>query len=187
MNRNVIIAGVVGLVLVLGAGWYFASPAMALSQLRQAAIDGDAEQLEESIDFPAVRESLKAELRATMAAELARQQEAGEDGFGMLGSAIAMGMVDPMVDGFVNPQSMASMIEKGKMDRMRAGEPGDNSETEGSAEPTDWEISRDGFSRFTATPVTPEGERVPTMVFERDGLGWKLTAIDLPEGPLNAD
>lgn len=184
MKKNVVVGAILGSALLLFLGWYFASPSWAMSQLQTAATEGDTDRLEQSIDFPSVRESLKTELRAAMAAEMVKQQEDAEDGFAVLGSAFAMAMVDTMVDGFVNPESMAAMIEKGQMEREASIEAGEQSPREGQERDVEWSISREGISRFTATPVAGEGEPVPTLIFERNGIGWKLSAIDLPDGPL---
>jgi hypothetical protein len=178
MGRNrILIIGVLGLAAAAGAAWYIVSPGYAMSQLRAAAVEGDAEELEERIDFPAVRASLKERYRAELAGQIATADDG--DGFAAFGSMIAMGMVDGMVEGFVNPASMAAMIQRGKMQ-------GAQQESPAGRQSVEWSIVRDGLSRFSATPDAPEDERVPTMVFERDGLSWKLTEIEIPDGGLGA-
>jgi hypothetical protein len=77
-----------------------------------------------------------------------------------------------MVEGFVNAESMAAMIQRGKMEPNDAAPPA-------NAKEVDWTIERDGLSRFTATPDARD-EKAPTLVFERDGLGWRLTEIKVP-------
>jgi hypothetical protein len=164
-------------VVLLGAGgaWYFASPAYAMSQLRDAAVEGDAEDLKERIDFPAVRSSLKEQMRAMLAAEMTKADN--DNPFGAFGSMLAMGMVDGMVEGFVNPESMAAMIKQGKMQR-----PGQTAAKAVSDEPpAEWSIERDGLDGFRAVPSVEKGVNPPTLIFERDGLGWNLVGIDLPE------
>jgi len=51
-------------------------------------------------------------------------------------------------------------------------------------EQLDWTIERNGFDEFRATPEVPNGEEAAAIVFKRDGFGWRLTKIDLPEGGL---
>ena len=172
-KSTVMIAGAVVL-LLLGGLWYWGSPAYAMSGLRDAAIEGDADDLEERIDFAAVRVSLKEQMRAHLAAEMVKSDDG--DGFAAFGSVLAMGMVDPLIDGLVTPQSMSAMIERGKVQDDDAAVESDN--------PIDWKIERDGFSRFEARPETGEGGPAPTLVFERDGLGWRLVEIEIPEGGL---
>jgi hypothetical protein len=174
MKRGVWVAGAAALVVAAGAGWYFASPAYAMGQLRDAAQAGDEDALEARIDFRQVRESLKEEMGARLAIELAETED--DNPFGAFGAALAMNMVGGMVDAVVTPSGMAAMIERGRL--QRPGQVAAGAE----ADPVDWEIERNGFDTFRATPVGPPGEPNPTLLFERDGLGWDLVGIDLPDG-----
>lgn len=177
MNAKTVFGLVAGLLLAAGAGWYFASPSYAMVQLKEAAESGDETELEQRIDFSRLREDLKSDLKGQMAAEAAKSEN---DGLAALGAAFAMAMIDPLIDGFVTPQAMAGMVREGKL--ARPGESGE-AKDEG-AEEVDWKIERDGFSRFVARPESRDGEDAPALVFERDGLGWKLVEIDIPSGAL---
>lgn len=175
MSRNKILVAVATItVIIAAAAWYLASPAYAMNQLKNAAQSGDSAQLEHSIDFPKVRESLKTQMRAMFAREMTKP-EAEDNPFGKFGAMMAMGMVDGMVEGFVTPESMAAMIEEGKMTK-----PGQAKVQAADAKPADWDIERDGFDKFIATPKAANGERGPSLIFERDGLGWKLSGLKLP-------
>ncbi|MXO75766.1 DUF2939 domain-containing protein [Altererythrobacter aerius] len=175
MSRNKVLV-ILASIAVIGAAalWYFASPAYAMNQLKNAAQSGDSTQLEESIDFPKVRESLKTQLRAVMAREMAKP-EIEDNPFGKIGAVIAMGMVDGIVEGFVTPESMYAMIEEGKMQK-----PGEIGAQAGEAKSVNWDIDRDGFDTFTATPKAADGKSGPCLIFERYGLGWKLSGLKLP-------
>jgi len=172
MRRNKLIAAIVVLLIVAMGAWYWASPLLAMSQLRDAARSGDEQELKEAIDFPSVRESLKSQLSAQMALQVADAKQKG--GFEALGAALAMGMVGPMIDGLVTPQFIAGTIERGKMQRGTEAEP--------LGREVEWSIERDGLGHFRATPIAPAGESVPTMVFDRDGFDWKLVDIEIPTG-----
>lgn len=188
MNRSkTLVAVSVAVIMILAVVWYFASPAYAMNQLKSAAESGDAVELEKRIDFPKVRESLKSQLRALMAREMAKPEMA-DNPFGKLGGMLAMGMVDGMVEGFVTPESMAAVIEEGKVQRMNAAPAKEifdaanapDYEKPAQQKQVEWQIERDGFDKFTATPSTPHGEPAPSLLFERDGLGWKLSGMNLP-------
>src|SRR5690606_37805082 len=118
----------------LCAAWYFLSPGYAMMQLRDAAVAGDKTELEARIDFPRVREGLKADLRARMAAEVA---EGGDRGIAALGGMLAMGIVDGLIDGFVTPESMSAMIEVGKL---RPKAEGDAPRTQ-----VEWDLHRESI------------------------------------------
>ncbi|MCB2051792.1 MAG: DUF2939 domain-containing protein [Novosphingobium sp.] len=177
MSRKMIAGLLAVLFVAAAASWYFASPSYAMMQMRDAAVAGDADGLRDSIDFPTVREGLKADLRAELVKDVANDKADGAKAFG---SMIAMAMVDSLIDGFVTPESIEAMIKSGKFKQ-----PGTQNDVSDEKQP-DWSIERDGLSRFTATPDAPEGDKVPSLVFERDGLGWKVTRIKLPEGGLGA-
>lgn len=142
-------------------------------QLKDAAMEGDEAALEERIDFPAIRTSLKEELKAKMAAEMVGDQGNGMEKFG---AVLAMGMIDPIIDGFITPSSIGQMIREGKMKNP-------NAEQDAEAGDVDWDIER-GLSTFRATPQTNNGSPAPTLVFERDFLSWRLAKIEMPEGAL---
>jgi hypothetical protein len=164
------------IVLAVAGGWYWASPLYAVNQLKDAAVSGDARELEDRIDFPRVRESVKSQMRAVMAAELTKP-EMKDNPFGALGAMMAMGMIDGLVDGMVTPEGMAAMIEQGKM--QRPNEP-EQKNAAATIKPVEWNIERGGLDSFTASPVVASREIAPSITFERHGLGWKLADIRIP-------
>jgi hypothetical protein len=164
------------LLIVAGAAWYWGSPAYAMHELKGAAIAGDKDDLKKRIDFPKVRESLKGQMSAMMAAEMTKPEN--DNGFAAFGAMLGMALMDKMIDGFVTPEAMSAMIKQGKMQR-------DGDAANGAdGTPAEWTIERHGFSRFTATPKAAPGEKPPSLVFDRDGLSWTLVRIDLPSGSL---
>ncbi|WP_164549511.1 DUF2939 domain-containing protein [Tsuneonella rigui] len=177
MRRKFALVAVAVVALLAVGGWYWGSPLYAMSQLKSAAMEGDAEALEDNIDFPKVRGSVKSQMRAAMAAELVKDDD---NPFGKLGAMMAMGMIDGIVDGLVTPEGMAAMIAEGKMQKPRT-----TSASSGSADkkPVEWTVERKGWDRFTAKPVVAAGQAAPSLQFERDGLGWKLAGIKIPPRP----
>lgn len=148
--------------------WHFASPHWTLKQVQAAAAARDAAALAEHIDFPALRDSLKAEAAAAMLAEAQ-----ADDGLGPLGAALGAALLDPMIDGLVSPAGIATLF---------ADETGRGA---GSPLATDFDavaIERDGFSTFRVVG----GPGAGALVFRRHGYAWKLAAVDLPPGALAA-
>lgn len=200
MKKKWIVAVAVLLVLAVG-GWYLASPPLAMKGLRDAAVAGDEAELDARIDFPSVREGLKEDLLAQMASEMAASGE--NDGMEAFGAALGMAFVGPMIDGMVTPEFIGRTVREGRM----AG-PGNVGAQEPVRAPTDastagsrtgegagdddgreieWEIERDGLSYFRAIPQIDGGSEgagePPALVFERDGLSWRLVRIELPDEP----
>lgn len=172
MKQNKVLAIGAALLIVAGGAWYWGSPAYAMSQLRDAAQSGDKDDLQERIDFPKVRDSLKTTLRARLAAEVTSSEQ--DNPFAKFGAMMAMGMIDGMVEGFVTPESMSAMIKQGKMQKPGQAEAA-------PVKPVEWTIERDGLDKFTAIPATDKGDAPPRLIFHRDGLGWDLVEIEIPE------
>ena len=169
--KKVVLAGAAAIVLAAG-GWYWLSPGLAMNGLKDAALAGDKEELRDRVDFPAIRESMKSQMRAMMLVEMAKEKD---NPFAAMGMAFAGAIIDPMIDGMVSPDGIKVMVETGKMKN-----PDKSAAEQTNGEDTDWAIERRGFDRFTAHPKVKEGEKVPTLVFERDGLGWDLVDIEVP-------
>lgn len=176
MNRQLILmAGVAIALLGAGGTWYALSPSYAMAQLAKAARDGDEAALRSRVDFPQVRESLKADLSVELAA---RAAEDGGSELGRLGAAIGLTFGDTLVDGLVTPESIGAIVRQGQVLRSRT----DMADAAGASPPIEWTIERDGLSGFTAIPGGPDITDPPSLIFERDGLGWTLVEIDLPQG-----
>jgi hypothetical protein len=178
--------GLALLLVVAAASWYFASPAWTLRQMATAAEAGDAERLGAYVDFPAVRESTKSQLKAQLVGEMAGRNT---QGFEALGAMIAMQMIDPMVDAIVTPEAMkTAFARRGKTDAApgvpSGGAPsGASSAASGGRSPfsvpENAEIVREGLDRFTLRDKTrPDGGG---LLFERRGLGWRLIRVEMPD------
>ena len=161
-------------VIVLGGAWYWASPAIAMSGLRDALLEGDRDELNERVDFPRVRESLKAQMMAAMQAEMAKQAEK-DNPFAALGGMFATAMVGQMIDTIVTPDGLKAMVQHGEF------KPDATAEKKPEQE---WAVERDGLDRFRAVPEAKVGEKVPKLLFKRDGLSWRLVEIEMPAGGL---
>jgi hypothetical protein len=138
--------------------------------MKAAADANDPGALNAYIDYPALREDLKAEITGRMRAEAKKDKS----GFGGLGLAIGKAVIGPVIDGLVSPAGMrAALIAKR-----------DQAQTEVAARaasalrvPDDPVIVRRGFSEFlVASKQRPKNG----LVFKRHGLSWKLSGVDLP-------
>ncbi|TCM19040.1 DUF2939 family protein [Novosphingobium sp. PhB165] len=166
------VLAVVAAIVVAAGGWYWLSPGLAMKGLRDAALAGDKDELRERVDFPAIRESLKSQMRAMVTAELAKEKD---NPFAAMGMAFAGAIIDPMIDGAVSPEGIKVMVESGKMKT-----PGQPVADQTKGEEAQWQIERRGLDRFTAHPKARDGEKAPTLIFKRDGLGWELVDIEVP-------
>lgn len=192
-RRNWII--VLILVAALAFAGALASPYLAFNALAQAAKVGDRDRLEALVDFPAVRASLKAQLRTRLEGTLSRR---GGGELGILGAVFGGSIVDQAVDAAVTPEAVAAMVRTGQaplIDLMRgktappppeAAPPSIGSAQAGSPPPAAIPLhSRTrfdylGLNRFRA--VTRKGDAPAlTWVLGRTGpFSWRLVEIDLP-------
>jgi hypothetical protein len=166
------VAALAAAVLIIAAGvtWYLASPDWTLHQMKAAVDANDPDALNSYIDYPALREDLKAEIAGQMAAQ-ARKDKSG---FGGLGLAIGTAMIGPVVDRLATQAGMrAALIAKRAEGQIKAAP----NPASSLRVPDDPMIVRRGFSEFLVA-----SKRQPTsgLVFKRHGLWWKLSGVDLP-------
>lgn len=165
MKQRFVLAALV-LFIVAGAGWYFGSPRWTLYQMKAAAEAGDIDTLASYVDFPKLRASLKDEVKAKAAAQL----QSGK-GLEALGAMLAINMVDGLIDGMVTPSVLQKVFVRDK-------ESGPEGMANIDATADDLIIARSGFDRFVLRrPNAGAG----ALIFERFGLGWKLTGMRLAD------
>ena len=161
--------------IALLLGWYIASPYVSVYQMRSAAENRDAEKLSEYIDFPALKEDLKASFSAKMMAEAAKAPS--DEPFAAAGSMFAMALIGPMIDAMVTPQAVAMMMKGEKPTPANmAGLP--------AASQSEPKISTSykGLNTFAVTVSEPENQDSHfKLIFKRHGFfTWKLTSAELP-------
>jgi len=162
------IAAFAAVLIVIASGtlWYFESPAWTLKSMKEATQSHDADALNAYIDYPALRESLKAELMARMMAKAQKDRS----GLGAFGMAFGSAMMGPMIDGLVSPAGMrAALLANRKVNTASAASALDVPE-----EPV---IVRRNFSEFL---VTSKDRPNSGLVFKRHGLSWMLSGVELP-------
>jgi hypothetical protein len=163
---------------ILAVGWVSYTPYLAVEQMRQAAENRDAVTLSQYINYPAVRESLKANLNAKMVAEIGKRDD--KNPFVLIGAALATSFIGPFVDSLVTPDGMAMMMrgDKPSFDKSR---PSSTSVSASDALPTTTTMGYESFDEFVVKNKKA-GEAEPVvLIFRRENIvNWKLSAIRLP-------
>lgn len=184
-------AGVAIAVIVLAAIWYVVSPFQAFAGLAEAARVGDRNKLEQGVDFPAVREGLKAQLNARLVTAIGADKALSDGPFGALGALLGPTVVDQVVDAAVTPDGVAAIIRSGKAPLSDVA-PGKSAlpppaETappaveEGPPAKRRTRFAYTDLNHVRATTYSTDADRTPlSWVLERRGLGWKLVRIELP-------
>lgn len=184
MKKSLIVGVAVGALALFGIAWA-AAPVLAAQALIRAAKAGDEKKIETLVDFPSLRESMKAELNAELMARMNRDPRVAESGLGGLGMMLAPMILSGAVDAVVTPRVVAQMVTTAEApDPTRRPKP----------EPAGDEASGDdihqawGYRGFNEFAVTLTDRDQPddhlALILERRGLfDWKLAAVDLQTTP----
>jgi hypothetical protein len=162
------------LLLCVAAAWLYFTPYRAVDKLQAAAERGDSQAMNEMVDFPALRTSIRTEIQSATARGI--QKDGGL--FATLGAAAAGFVVGPVVDAAVTPEGI-NLLMKG---RTPGDDEGDSDEDDGKwREQTKitrrWEAS----DRFVVRYSDREsGEDRMALVMRREGLQWRLAGIRFP-------
>jgi len=167
---QIIGASVVLLLLLL----FIASPFMALNSMKTAAIKQDGEKLTEMIDFSSVRQSIKDQVNASMAKELASSSDGNP--FAALGAMFASSLIDGIVDAMITPVGLQSLF---------SGNPSSSNGAEQSSVNSDKilknaEFKYNSLNKFTVSVKADESGQPVKLILRREGLSWKLSEIIIP-------
>ena len=184
MAPKVLRGGAVLAALVLAAYWYL-SPYIAVHDIKTAADRRDADTFNNYVDYPKLRESLKAQFSAMLTETMGDVPKgSGErlSQFGTtLGSVITYGLVNKLVDDLVRPEIVMRTMQyaslwAGKKEADDASEAGHK---------TQWSLERKGINKLIARPTNTWQMGTPVvLVFQREGFAdWKLTELRLPIPP----
>jgi hypothetical protein len=165
--------------------WVWFAPHLTVHAMRKAAERGDAEALSSHVDFPALRESVRAQLAARVSDRLG-----GGNAWSRLGADFATTLASPAIDAMVSPEALA-MIFAGRDMRDRYADPADapppasgGDDAHGGLDTRHWRLSMgyDDLSTFSVKVDTGGGDAAPSrLVFKRHYLlWWKLSGIELP-------
>jgi hypothetical protein len=182
-----IATGLAALALAVGV-YYFASPPAAVTGLRDAIIRGDKIELGDRVDFTRVRQSLKEQVNTLILGK--SYEKLTSTPFGSFAAGVASKLMEGMLDSFVSPAGLAELA-KGRLPSDESSPPESASapqepEPSEKSEPKEQpfyraRIDRESLDRFSAWVPAEDGGEI-RFVFRREGIGWKLTDIILPNG-----
>lgn len=160
------------LALCVAAAWLYFTPYMAVNKLQAAAERGDAQALNEMVDFPALRTSIRTEIQSATGRGI--QKDGGV--FAAIGAAAAGFVVGPVVDAAVTPEGI-SLLMKGQSPGDDENDADDESWRDGVKIARRWEAS----DRFVVQySDRKSGDERIALVMRRDGLEWRLSGIRFP-------
>lgn len=168
-------------VLLAFAGWFAAGPFLAINGIREAIKTQDTAALSDHVDFPLLRQSLRAQVEDYLA------RRAGADLQDNPLGAIALGLANSaaggVVDAVATPAGIGAVLEgRGLLHRISGGGIRRDDPYAHQAPPDPLEGAKyrfESLSRFTATVTNADGDPV-VFVLYRQGMSWKLGDIRLP-------
>jgi hypothetical protein len=165
-------------VTVIGVAIYAAAgPYLTIGAIKTGIVENDAELLADNIEFPTLRQNLKEQLNSAVMRSAAK--EADDNPLGVLFAGLASSLVDGLVDNFVTPSALASVME---------GREPPTESTRSTRSPStadreelfrDARMTYDSLNKFSVwVPNDAGGET--RFVLKRDGLSWKLVNMVIP-------
>ena len=167
----VCVIAMLGAVLLALLVAFWATPYYSVWSMKRAAQNRDATTFSSYIDFPRLRESLKAELNAKMLFDMKNNKELKDNPFSGLALLAAPTMINNIIDGYVTPAA----IERGFKEELKLKDQNVATETFNK----DF-LTKDGISVDSAYQSSDEFHVIVTgpeqkqnrLVFERRSLFW---------------
>ncbi|MEQ6290868.1 DUF2939 domain-containing protein [Vogesella sp. GCM10023246] len=159
--------------------WFYYTPYLAVQGMQDAAQERNATKLARYVDFPVVKENLKAELNGQMLQKLQGNPLAA------VGVVFAGAMVNAMVDAIVSPQGLAMMMQGEKplsTTTAEATAPGSQDDQANTSNKIETKMGYDGLSQFIVKVYQRDKpEQAINLVLQRHNLvSWQLAEIRLP-------
>jgi hypothetical protein len=165
-----------GVVFLLACLAFYFSPNLIVYKMQKAAESKDADTLSSYVDFPSVRESLKANYYGQLESELAKSKRGSS--FNAFATSLAATLIDPMVDGLATPESLATLL-RGEIPETAQHEDKSKSQAAYKGPKPESSTAYKGFNRFILLIKKKDSAEKPIeFVFKRDGLiSWKLSGL----------
>ena len=171
-------------------GYLFASPYLAIYSFRSALESKDPNGAFEYIDFPAVRSSLKEQIKVGLGKKILG--EYSDNPFTFLGMAIVDPLIDGVVDTTVTPSGLRMLFYEGELSQtdklpevsgQKESTKTESMSSDGSVERSIFEYRYTSYNRFVASNYIDNIDDKVICVWRRKGLvDWKLISIELPDG-----
>ena len=162
--------------LILIGTWLYATPYLTIYSMKKAAENNNATKFSSYVNYPSLRESFKNTFKAAFNKEIMKDSD---DGLGTAGKAfgiaLAAAFIDPLVDSFVTPESLAMMME-GK--KPKDGARKEKTATNDNEKKSNISMGYDGIDYFVLDAKDDKDEIQFSFVFKRKGIwDWELTSI----------
>ena len=210
VTRPLIVTLIV-IVVIAALGFGYASPYIALNNLKRAADARDAQTVNQYVDFPALRESLKQQVSGLLTRRLAVHGNGNP--LAAIGAMIGVALIGPLVDAYATPDGVAALLngmpprgDPGERPPAppatnvppnaapdaaapapvpvppAAGNTGGNGSNTAPPQPPQTTAGYRGLNEFVVTYQHGAGDARYSAILQREGLfTWKLAAVNLNE------
>jgi len=161
----------------------YASPYLAVRQIKTALAERDAVALADKVDFPALRESVKAQMNGAMA-DSVKAVGGSDNPFAAMGQAMAGAMLGKMVDAMITPGGVLAMVNQSALGRSAKSDSVQADSAPARAR-EDYSASYAAWDKFVLRATAGDGHNGNSgaLVLRRHGLWtWKLSAIEVSRG-----
>ena len=172
-----LIAGLCVLLAVLAA-YIAAGPYLAMNGIRNVVASGDYGKLSRFVDFQKLRDNVTPQIQARITRDI--QQRLGAGSAANIASSVSLEISAPVIDAIVSPLGVGTLLTGSTLARQISGTKNKDGRAHADDPLKDAKTRYVSMSRFTATVISSEGKPV-VFEFERTGLGWKMTGLDLPD------
>ena len=177
MRNTVIIAILIAGIGALGA-WMYAQPGKTFATVKAAMDRDDPAMLAPVLDAPALRANIKSREAAKLSPHLPQEGPAGL--LGMLGQALAEGVVGALTQGAATPEGVLALLRgaaASAQEPARAGQP-QAPRTPSERLFANARTDLSGFDRYLVSAPLKGGQTL-ILVFTRQGTTWLLSDLEL--------
>ena len=169
--------------LVAGV-YYIASPYLAINRLRDGFLSKNADQVSKYIDYPTLREDLKAQLGAAAIKNFQNDPQMASNPFAGFAIGMITPMINSMVDTYITPSGMRTIFESsasGQNDDDQTVQALADRKKEFDKNLQKTTMGYEGIDQFQLTATSDDNKKTK-FLFNRQGFAdWKLKTIVLPQ------
>ena len=184
-TKRIALALAIGSVAAVG-GCYLASPFLAIKELRSGFLSKNADQVNQYIDYPSLQSDLKAQLGSIMLKTMQSDPEMAANPFSGFAMAMITPIVNSMVDTYVTPSGMKTILEASSTQQSGASQDQTAQNLVERKREFDKALQKttmgyDGLNKFQLMATADDGRKTK-LVFNRQGFAeWKLKRVILPQ------
>lgn len=162
--------------LALAGGYFYVTPHLTALNLQQAVENEDEQAISNLVNFPVLRENLKAQVGDLITGK----KPAAEDNiFSKITGTLTTGVSGFLIDKIVTPESIVFIIRHGKLKPENNGTAGSETAGESAAnDKPDLSFKYEHLNRFAINIKSADSDI--TIILTRESLlsDWQLTALE---------